>query len=362
MLKWIYNVIEKFWPDCEKTFKISITSTTMFLIMHIITALTFLFIYANLNIPEMLNVQFINLLLYLIAIYLILFKGQLTVPSYLIIFGITNYIIYSTYLAGFDKNAILILPVLVFGINSMLPVNNKHKNFLIFNIIFVYFVLLYIKNNINPIYGEELYFLHNSNSLFTAIATIFIIYNDKVSEKYINMHSDKEFLNLTEEVNKDYLTGLVNRRFLKEKISEKGFLQNSYIVLVDIDFFKSVNDTYGHNAGDTVLRDIAAIYNEHFTESDVICRWGGEEFIFIIRKINEIDIEQTLESLRKKVQKHTFIHGSFKINVTISFGVCTVNENFSVDKNIECADKAMYFAKNNGRNRVVFYEYIHNKI
>ncbi len=356
MLRFIYNNIEKSLPDAENTLKVSITSTIMFFITHTLIALFFLSVYIYLRIPEMVFMSYINVFLYCTVLYITFFKRKLTMATYILIFALNYYILWSTYFGGYDKNAVIVLPVLIFTVNIMFPINRVHKNLLTFFMLLTYIILYYIKRNVMPMYYNELYFLHDVNIFLALSGTLFVIYTDKILNNYIKVNSDRKLNTLTKKVNTDYLTGLVNRRFLEEKFNEKGFLKNSYIVIADIDFFKNVNDTYGHNAGDTVLKKLATMYNSHFRDTDIICRWGGEEFIFIIKRINESSIDYKLESLRSKIEKHTFKHKNDKIKITVSFGVCTVDSDIDVDKNIEYADEALYHAKENGRNKIVFYE------
>ncbi len=358
MLQWIYNRIEKSSLESDKGLKIALSNTVLFFATQTVFATFFFIVYLCLDLPEVVIVSLVNIVLYLFIFYLTLYKGNVTASVYFMVISLNYYVVWSTYFAGYDKNAIIIMPILILSVNSMFPIAKKHKNILTLFMFLVFFILTYMKDNITPKYFIELNFLHDVNLLFAITGLLFILYTSKVSEYYLKLHSEKNINSLTTEVNTDYLTGLANRRFLEEKIHEEGFLKNSYIVLADIDFFKKVNDTYGHSAGDTVLRKLSNIYSSYFRESDVVCRWGGEEFIFIIRKINEYNIEQKLDNLRGKIQKHLFVHEAEKIKITVSFGVCTVNPMLDVKKNIELADKAMYHAKKTGRNKVVFYEKI----
>jgi len=159
------------------------------------------------------------------------------------------------------------------------------------------------------------------------------------------------------EAMRDELTGLYNRKglaeYLKTKL-EKDEAFNLSLILFDLDFFKKVNDSYGHDAGDQVLVSIAATINVNIRQSDCFCRWGGEEFAILCPAM---PIEKTSEfanSLCNLIASTQIKTSSTMINITASFGVSAghVDQNNLIDALFERADSALYKAKGNGRNRV----------
>lgn len=152
----------------------------------------------------------------------------------------------------------------------------------------------------------------------------------------------------------DSLTGLHNRLMLDEKLIE---IDNDYrrykriysVIMIDIDYFKSINDTHGHLIGDEILIKIANILKEHTRATDVVGRWGGEEFMLICKEAN-IDVSSKIANiLRTNIQEMNFNVSS---NITASFGVSEITATSSIDLIIQKADEALYKAKENGRNRV----------
>ncbi|WP_331773841.1 diguanylate cyclase [Sulfurospirillum sp. 1612] len=152
----------------------------------------------------------------------------------------------------------------------------------------------------------------------------------------------------------DKLTGLYNRHKLDDTlISElmrfKRYQAPLSIIIMDIDFFKSINDTYGHQVGDEVLKDFANLNKNAIRSSDILGRWGGEEFLIICP---ETDLESAYilaEKLRSILESHEFANVG---NITASFGVTTATIGANVDNLIAQADDALYKAKSKGRNRV----------
>jgi len=154
----------------------------------------------------------------------------------------------------------------------------------------------------------------------------------------------------------DQLTGLFNRRKIEKVLPDEIERCHRYdhqlsIALVDIDFFKKVNDIYGHQAGDKVLMLFAKILNSNTRRVDIVGRWGGEEFLIVCPGTSREGILVLTEYIRQCVEEYDFVNPN---NITISFGVTTFQEDDSVVSIIKRADDALYKAKETGRNKVVF--------
>ncbi len=152
----------------------------------------------------------------------------------------------------------------------------------------------------------------------------------------------------------DRLTGLFNRMKLDETFDVEIKLANRYnqpfsIIIVDMDHFKHVNDSYGHQVGDKVLVEVASILQVNTRDTDIVGRWGGEEFMVICKQTDKIGVLKLAEKLRQAFQDHNFPVVQRK---TASFGVTTWQEGDKAEDMVSRADEALYAAKNNGRNRV----------
>ncbi len=157
----------------------------------------------------------------------------------------------------------------------------------------------------------------------------------------------------------DHLTSLANRLKLNEKLEEHVMEYERYkrpfsFIIVDIDHFKNVNDTYGHLAGDMVLKQIAGLLRGHCRKNDTVGRWGGEEFVIICSETQLGGAGTLAEHLRVRITSTTFGEVG---KVTASFGVAEYYEGISVNDLILNADKALYYAKENGRNRIAVFEH-----
>ena len=143
----------------------------------------------------------------------------------------------------------------------------------------------------------------------------------------------------------DYLTKILNRSGCNAKIKTLG---NYSVLMLDIDHFKKINDTYGHKVGDEVLKHFVEVVKGIIRKNDIFCRWGGEEFVIILPDTDIETAKIVAEKIRSTVEKETFPHN---LHVTVSIGVSQKYKNF--EKTLEMADLRLYNAKESGRNRVV---------
>ena len=157
--------------------------------------------------------------------------------------------------------------------------------------------------------------------------------------------------------NRDFLTGVYNRRFFYSDVEEYVQVAEEAnepyaFAMIDVDYFKKINDKYGHDGGDKVLKSIAKILNDNTKGSDIVARFGGEEFCVVLKKINKEEAVKFFVNLRAKVAENEVTIKKEKVKVTISIGVSFGNGHCEIDDMLEACDSALYTAKENGRNRV----------
>ncbi len=179
--------------------------------------------------------------------------------------------------------------------------------------------------------------------------------NLKLSAKRIAL-----FFELKEKSRIDGLTGLYLKRYFIEKLNSeiervKRYNTGFYLMMLDIDFFKKINDNYGHLTGDKVLKEIAEIISSTVRSGDIVSRYGGEEFIAILPSISRKSAFEIAEKIRKTTENKIFEDNNKKFKVTVSIGICKYIENAKAAELIDNADKALYEAKESGRNRTVNY-------
>lgn len=166
---------------------------------------------------------------------------------------------------------------------------------------------------------------------------------------------------LREQAIRDALTNLFNRRYLEETLERElaRATREIYplcIVMMDIDHFKNVNDTYGHEAGDLVLKTLAELVTGQSRQGDFVCRFGGEEFVLVMPNISVDVARERVNSLHKSISSLYIPFGRFNINITVSMGISSYPRHGETKEELmRAADRALYSAKNMGRNRVAVY-------
>lgn len=157
----------------------------------------------------------------------------------------------------------------------------------------------------------------------------------------------------------DQLTGVFNRKILvklKSKYKYKGTPENFGVLMMDIDYFKKYNDTYGHPAGDEVLKKVAKVLKESVRSKDYIIRYGGEEFLIIMNGVQSERAEMICQRIHKNLKDMAIVHEKSEVSeyVTLSMGLYCQNvpSKMNLEQLIEVADKNLYISKEQGRNRV----------
>ncbi len=219
---------------------------------------------------------------------------------------------------------------------------------------------------------DELSIIVTSNDTSKRIPAKFLKYgaNDFLYKGFSNeeffarINSNIEIIELFDEIknkaNKDHLTGLYNRRYLFNigneiyndcKTNNKVFA----IAILDIDNFKRINDTYGHDIGDIALKEVAVILNKNISSNGLISRLGGEEFCICFYNRNEDEIKELLEYIRKDFEKNIIEIKDIQLKYTISIG-CSFDFGLNMDAMIKNADEYLYEAKKDGRNIIKINE------
>lgn len=223
----------------------------------------------------------------------------------------------------------------------------------------------YLDLRVTPLYDERSQLLNGHLMVFRDIT------ERKQVEKrlrYVNERLQGQLIEigllqsrLREQAIRDSLTNLFNRRYLEEtldrELSRAG--REDYtvcIIMIDIDHFKNVNDTYGHEAGDQVLRAIAGTLADQSRRGDFACRYGGEEFVIAMPNISLETAYERAESLRQALTSLQVPHGLYSLSVTISIGIACYPENgLAREPLLRAADQAMYAAKDAGRDHILSY-------
>ncbi len=276
-------------------------------------------------------------------------------------------------LLGWDYNFMLYTVALVpaaFYLNNSPTADNKDSKsgFLWTVALSLLVVVCYFAMSLLGSRSEPLYDMSSYSGVKTAVRAfnIFIAFLIQfvfslffaMETSYMGRLLAKENVKLGEEASFDPLTGLLNRRSLITSVSEEiGTMERVdrfSIVMLDIDNFKSVNDTYGHDVGDTVLVALAKIITNEIREGDYACRWGGEEFLLFAHG-SKYDTAHAAERIRNKFAETVFNDKSKgQFSVTVTMGIAEFRYGMQFRDIVEIADKRLYYGKTHGKNQVVY--------
>jgi diguanylate cyclase len=221
-------------------------------------------------------------------------------------------------------------------------------------------------NNYRPITGRAEFMYQNSTfipiqDLTGNITSICLIVYDVTEQAVNNLELAAANAKLERISKTDGLTGLLNRKAWEDQLTNEfdrlqRYHQESSLIIFDIDHFKKVNDSYGHPAGDEVIKCVAEITQKCIRKTDFAGRYGGEEYVILLPHTAVSAAEILAERIRKKIESQTISYENLSINITVSFGLSQYNDSLkSATAWIDSADKALYISKENGRNQVSLF-------
>lgn len=203
-------------------------------------------------------------------------------------------------------------------------------------------------------------FLERSDEVGTLAAGLKMLQDTMNKEHSLRKRLRKTIRKLENLSIRDTLTNLYNRRYAQDKLIEykKLYTRNKKpfsMLMCDIDHFKNINDLYGHACGDAVLQQVSALLLSFCRESDILARWGGEEFLFILFETDLQGAGVSAERMRKLLEQHSYSYEDKQLHITMTFGAAEYNTEYGIDGTIKNADEALYKGKAQGRNQVVLY-------
>ncbi|WP_299073582.1 GGDEF domain-containing protein [uncultured Paraglaciecola sp.] len=191
---------------------------------------------------------------------------------------------------------------------------------------------------------------------FLTVSCLFWLY------EYIRQNSFQQLQELNQQLEKqakhDALSGLLNRRGIGEELQKEFERSQRYknaltLMMCDIDYFKKVNDQYGHDMGDTVIKKVAEIFESVLRKQDSLARWGGEEYLFLLPETKGNQGMQLAEKLRSKIENTQFTYKDKSFSITISIGLHQLTSTDTINQAITLADSQLFKAKEQGRNRCI---------
>lgn len=271
-----------------------------------------------------------------------------------------GWITYFIYYYGWNCGGInFMMPLLLV---SMFSIYDRLLNKIIFTI-FLFFLrmALFFNCQLNaPVYSlndEQMLIMQIVNTVLSFIIMVLVCItfssNLQKAEKHLFLYN----MELQQQAATDPLTTLYNRRRMEEILKNHitaNPSENFSIAIGDIDFFKKVNDTYGHNCGDQVLTDLAKLFKEKTLGLGHVCRWGGEEFLFFFPGLNLDEASTLMDNIRLAISDLTIVYKDVSLHVTMTFGLEEYDYNSSPSEMVKHADDKLYYGKTHGRDTVIF--------
>lgn len=262
---------------------------------------------------------------------------------------------------GFSTYIIALIPVAFYMSYTLKSMGRNLKT--VFEITILCFIsysaCLLLSYTTEPFYTTltqfqiKIFNLFNSIVAFSELSLFSVLF--VLELRTIQSRLETKNKELEQLANYDPLTNLLNRRSMMEKLNSAHKVNRTYsIIMCDIDNFKQINDTYGHDFGDVVLSTIACLIRNISPEASYVCRWGGEEFMILLPDTNTADAATIGETIRKEVADYQFQHGDILCSCTLSLGVAThQNSASSMEHAIHVADERLYKGKTNGKNQCI---------
>ena len=283
-------------------------------------------------------------------------RGSYNIAGLLLTGGVILVTVADDYFAGAHNNSILYL-FTVLVITQLIPYK-RGIAVTLSGLLPIFMTALYIFGNWHtPVYnvGDVMYTFAVINILVTSSGVILLIGLSRLVGSYADDYHRQRIDELETQTYRDALTQLYNRRFADmhlKKLAEDEPGRSVCIAMADLDDFKRVNDTYGHDAGDTALREVARLFRENLRKTDMVIRWGGEEIVVILHDAPINLAFVVLDKLRGIIQEHTISHDEHRFGLTVTMGITELDCQ-NPHASIKSCDDKLYAGKRGGKNRVV---------
>lgn len=347
----------------ENAFKYSIV---LYAVAFVHLIITIVFFYYNILPMYLYNALISGIYLYMAGVYI---KKKAYRAIYLFsLFEILFHSVYATLLVGWEWGFMIYTIALVsVAFYMAFTLSQFHKKILTPFISGIIILLCFIGTKLFcvshvPYFRDfassraiGIYYCFNSLVCFVMLILFSFFFVLEIRHTQLHLEQEKETLDAI--ASHDPLTQLLNRRSMEvhlRKAMEQAKKSGTQfcVILGDIDDFKKVNDTYGHECGDKVLILVADMIRSHMRPEDSVCRWGGEEILLLINGAETV-ATALAEKIRASIEQASVTEEGTQVSVTMTFGVASYVPGFKINKLIQLADNNLYIGKNNGKNQVV---------
>ena len=329
-------------------------------VFGIFGSILFTLFYLFLKVYAVAAVCSVSVILFLLA-YLLVIKNRVWAALPLALFALTMIALFCDYFLGWALGAHYYLIAGYVLIPASARVSGRAVIFLDGFFLLLYIIFRFLLINAEPLYrlSPELISIINDLNLITAFSAIGVSlfrYRQALIAAEMDLNRAQE--KILRNANTDTVTGIASRRAINDTLLQSirtagSTGENLVTALADLDNFKIVNDTYGHECGDEVLREVCARFGSVLRKSDAIGRWGGEEFLIILPGAGPDEVVEITERLRQSVCSTPVIYKNISVPVSTTIGVSAYTAGDTDDTLIARADKLLYKGKRSGKNMVV---------
>lgn len=344
------NITAKRMEDLHIRFYLMVMSVVAGL-FHVLMAIYFFAI----GLPVVALVNVADVLVW-IANFFISRAGKLRIASYIAVFKLILFSVIASYLIGTTVNVqwvlLLALPPTILYFKF-----TKLERTILVLLMFLFINTLPLLEGVSnaPFSQQGNDFLRFTfANVVIASVVVELTLSNIINDKLTTTHK-KELDEAKRTSYIDPLTELANRRYADnffDQLKQNPHRDEHCVALIDIDDFKKINDDYGHDIGDATLIQLARILEEGTRSGDLVCRWGGEEFLLVLCRCNLKNSLAVFENIRKAAEQNVVSTGSDSFNYTVTIGIAALNES-DIEASIKACDENLYKGKRNGKNRIV---------
>jgi diguanylate cyclase (GGDEF)-like protein len=318
-------------------------------IAHII----FLFIFALMDALFMAAFNVVSVIIWIYA-FLISQKGDYEKSVHIITVEMFIHAIVATYFVGTDLGFQYYMWPLMALLLSLPSNKLMQSTFYCAVVILAFIVVTLTMRDIEYVYGltEIINYVYSFNVFFAAAPFVLTIL-------YLRSSSTDREKSLYSQANMDVLTGTFNRRFMSTLMqsSEGEQRRRSFdtytLVLAEVDHFKQIYESLGREVGDNVVKEIAQVLRNNVRDSDIVCRWAGEEFLLLLANADTEISEKVVYKIRHGIQQNTNIKALSELGLSMSFGIASAHKDMSFEETLRRVDLKLYQARSEGRDRVL---------
>lgn len=338
---------------------VELKKRTLILTMSVMAALVQLalvFAYNALDRPPMVVITMLGAT-FSILCYVLANNHKYDIAGIMLTIGIFLVVVADDYFVGTSNNSLLYLFTLLV-ITLLIPYRHKAISFLLCTLLPLLMAGLYIfglYHTPQDDLGAIMRVFATVNILVTSGSVILIIGISRMIGRYVDDYSRKRMEALEVQSYRDALTQMYNRHYADlhfSRLAAENPPRSVCVAIVDLDDFKKVNDTYGHDAGDTTLREISRLMRESLRQTDLVIRWGGEEFVLILHDILPEGAHGVLDKVRHRVSEHTIVHNEYRFQVTATIGLAALDMR-DLNASLEDCDRKLYEGKRTSKNVVI---------